>query len=195
MPTWDSLYESTKHPWGTVPISPVSTYLTVLSQGLTLDLGAGDGRNALPLAKAGGTVYAYDISSVAVAALNQVATELRQKNLIAFEQDLAHFQAPESFTNLIGSFMLHFLSDSQARSLIQQLQHATQPGGMHILMDFGPKAPFAKPGYFYPEIPELSALYQDWHLIELSETEVENRQLGAGHPVSAYTLVATKSPA
>lgn len=57
------------------PVKTVERLAELMPLGFVLDLGAGDGRNALYLARKGFTVKAVDLSEAGIAKLNRLAKE------------------------------------------------------------------------------------------------------------------------
>ena len=64
---WNRRYEGVERLWPPSPNAPLAEFAAGLSPGRALDLGAGEGRNAVWLAKRGWQVTALDASSVALA--------------------------------------------------------------------------------------------------------------------------------
>jgi SAM-dependent methyltransferase len=64
--TWDARYAAADRVWSAEPNHWVVSLCSELSPGTALDLGAGEGRNALWLAERGWRVTAVDFSSVAL---------------------------------------------------------------------------------------------------------------------------------
>lgn len=63
---WDARYQATDLVWGSDPNRFVAAEFDTLPPGRALDLGAGEGRNAIWLASRGWQVTAVDFSEVAI---------------------------------------------------------------------------------------------------------------------------------
>lgn len=90
-------------------------YLSVIkSKGKLLDLGCGQGRNALPLAKLGFVVTGVDLSKVGINQMNQIA---RRENLPleGIVGDIFAFDALDSFEVILLDSMFHFAKKDKAR--------------------------------------------------------------------------------
>src|SRR5829696_3391308 len=61
-----SFYSDSLHPWGEGPVDVVAKHVHELLPGTVLDLGAGDGRNAVFLAERGFRVIAVDVVEAAL---------------------------------------------------------------------------------------------------------------------------------
>src|SRR5437879_3474546 len=70
---FDQLYRSEERVWGSEPSAGLQVALPFLVPGRVLDLGSGDGRNALVLAGKGFEVTAVDLAPAAIANLTRYA--------------------------------------------------------------------------------------------------------------------------
>ncbi|MCU0228314.1 MAG: class I SAM-dependent methyltransferase [Bryobacterales bacterium] len=125
---WDSVYRQ-RHP--RLPVQP-SQFLVQsidgIKPGLALDVGMGQGRNALYLARAGWTVVGIDISAEAVRQVNDRAQRERL-SVRALQQSLQDYALPAASFDLILLMYLHNLQ----RADTQRLQRALRPGGRVLL--------------------------------------------------------------
>lgn len=104
-----------------------------------LDAGAGDGRNALPLARRGHAVTALEMAPVLVEQLRK-DVEAEQLAIRVLEGDVTDPATPL----LLGSCKLvvlagvvsHFRNESQARAMFQRASEVLMPGGMLLLNAF-----------------------------------------------------------
>jgi SAM-dependent methyltransferase len=71
--TWDRRYADTELVWSATPNQFVAEELADLAPGRALDLAAGEGRNAIWLARRGWSVTALDFSRVALDKGRQLA--------------------------------------------------------------------------------------------------------------------------
>ena len=72
---YDSLYASKKDFYGVEPVSAVRDLCEYIFTGSVLDIGGGEGRNALYLAEKGFTVTVYDLSKIGIQKLQLAAKE------------------------------------------------------------------------------------------------------------------------
>lgn len=126
---WDAIHSSGGHA-GSEPAAVLADHVHLLPQrGRALDLACGRGANARLLARRGLETFAWDISSVAVAAL---AEEAQRAGLqIAAEQrDVAASPpGPRSFDVIVVS---HFLD----RTIIPAITAALRPAGLVFYQTF-----------------------------------------------------------
>jgi len=98
-----------------------------------LDVGIGQGRNALPLARRGCVVSGIDTSEEAV---HQVRTLAQPEDLPLTAQlvDFQEYDPPASFDAVLCFGLLQMLPPAQAASLVQRLRQWTRSGGALFLI-------------------------------------------------------------
>ena len=152
----------------------VQAILRYRSAGSVLELGAGEGRNALYLAQNGFEVTAQDISEIGIDKMKKLAQEkgLAIKTEI---RDSRTFDLARDYDIMICTFMLHHFSREEALGLIKHIQDHTNSEGLNAISAFTTNGDFYRnnPGTknFYPGINELRELYADWQILEYEEAE------------------------
>ena len=164
---FDGLYGQHDRYWwrgeGRLEVSPDAYPTSLLTQatlravgrqttrGRALDLGAGEGTDAIRLARLGYEVDAVEISSVAAGKIKQFADEAGVKiNVVVSSiQDFT----PEGFYDVvICNGVLHYVEDKQrAISLMQQ---ATTENGINVISLWSTYSPV-------PECHEIADVYCD----------------------------------
>ena len=99
--------------------------------GTALDIGIGEGRNALFLATQGWEVTGFDISDVAVK-LAQEAAQQRGVKLEAFVEDADHFDYGRQRWDLVVGMYMHAVITRNAEKIIESLK----PGGLLVVEGF-----------------------------------------------------------
>lgn len=97
-----------------------------------LDLGIGQGRNALPLARKGCQVTGIDTSQVAVDTVNRLAAA-EELPVEAIVQDFIRYEPDRSFDVVLCFGLMQMLDLQGCASLIERLHHWTRPGGTLFL--------------------------------------------------------------
>ena len=120
---WNAKYLKESFP--TEPADIVKEYYHRAPKGRALDIGAGNGRNAVFLAKQGIDVIAVDVSDVAMTGLS--GTHPRLHPLC---QDLDNFDIPKEYFSLIIN--ISFLN----RRLFPYIYEGLIPGGLLIFETF-----------------------------------------------------------
>ena len=185
---WDEFYKGEEYAWGLEPDWELRVYLKVIPKGKALDLGIGEGRNALFLAKNGFEVEGIDLSREAVKRCNDLA---RREGLTVQAQvaDVREFHIPEkTYTCIVCAYVLNFLKRSEAKVLIERIKAGLVPGGVAYVAAFSTE----DPGYRrckeqgLPEV-EPNTFYsakRGMHLFYLTRREL--RELFSGfEPISA----------
>lgn len=154
-----------------------------------LDLGCGDGRNALPLARAGFEVTAIDRSRSGVSRLAATAS-VEDLEVRAVVTDLASFEPRHRYDLVLAHGVLHLLPSDVCERTMAAMRRATKPGGWNVVAVFTdrlPPPPDLEP-FALNLFPEgaLEAAYGGW-IVELSTSYVLEDEHSGGirhrHPI------------
>ena len=122
---WDTLYKKDIYVFGKDPSAFLKKEIGKLPIGKVLDIAAGEGRNAVYLAKKGLQVDAVDISEVALRKAKHLAKENRV-SITTINADLNSYQIkPETYDVIINI-------DYLQRSLIAQIKKGLKKGGIVV---------------------------------------------------------------
>jgi SAM-dependent methyltransferase len=114
-----------------------------LTPGRALDLGCGEGADAVWLAERGWTVTAVDISDTALGRARDAAAARDVANRIEFRQlDLSE-GFPEGTFDLISSQFLHSKLPLDRQKILVTATTALRPGGLLVVVDHGSAPPWA----------------------------------------------------
>ncbi|MBN9661614.1 MAG: class I SAM-dependent methyltransferase [Acidobacteria bacterium] len=125
---WDQIYLS---PDAKVPVNPSTLVLETtanLKPGAALDVGMGNGRNSIYLARKGWKVTGVDISPAAVKQASQEAAKLKVE-FDARAGDIERMDLGRDKYDLILCMYIHMVPIKNARKLIDSLK----PGGLLIV--------------------------------------------------------------
>ncbi|HKU30081.1 class I SAM-dependent methyltransferase [Arthrobacter sp. NyZ413] len=103
---WDGVYQEKEKRWSGNPNAQLVAEATELAPGTALDLGCGEGADAIWLAQHGWTVTAVDVSAVALERAAVHGTEAGTSNISWQQRDLALWRPEEQF-DLVSSHFLH----------------------------------------------------------------------------------------
>lgn len=184
MSKWDERYLGDGYAFGTEPnvlLSRIAAWLP--TSGKALDLGTGEGRNAVFLAGQGLQVEGVDLSAVGLAKAQRLAAA-KGVSITTRQADLTELKLPENSYALISCIFCH-LPEPQRTILMQQCVAALQPEGLFVGVFYHPdQIGFGSGGPQNPELlatlPQMQAALSglDWLLAEHSE---ENLQEGSRH--------------
>jgi SAM-dependent methyltransferase len=121
--------------------------------GRGLDIGAGEGRNALYLASLGLDVLAVDQSAIGMAKAARLAAE-RGLKLETRAVDLREFDAAPGSFDVVSSIFVHLPRELRA-GVHGRVKAWLKPGGVFVLEAYGPGQIARKTGG--PKDPELLA--------------------------------------
>ena len=190
---WDARYADEVDPFGLEPNQYVAAELATMPSGRTLDLGSGQGRNAVWLATKGHEVTAVDLSSVGM----ERARELAAATGVAFTGVVADLKEwrPER-----GRFDLVLLSYLQVEPELRRHVHelaieALAPGGTVFLIAHHQAN--LEEGVGGPQVPELlfdeSDLESDFAALDIVRLERVLRHVeGEERPAIDVLMFATK---
>jgi SAM-dependent methyltransferase len=194
---WDDAYASTDLVWTAEPNVFVVRELGGLAPGRALDLGAGEGRNAIWLAERGWQVTAVDFSAVALAKAGKLAARRGVTGITWVVADLRGYQPPPDSFDLVLLAYIH-LPAAESAVLLHAAATALAPGG--TLLVIGHDLDNIAHGYGGPQEPAV--LYQAAGVVAalpgliIQQAGQERRpvQTGEGERTAIDTLVLAQRP-
>lgn len=197
---WNTLYQEAECVWGTQPDHLLFRYAPQIPDGPVLDLGLGEGRNALFFAMKGYNVHGIDISQAAVekclerARQAHLSMTCEVRNLVDVEI------GPESQALIMSTMALQFVKKSESARIIARMKQGVMPGGMVYITVFSTENPGyetlkhtqqeVEPDTFYIERTdsyrhfftkeELLTPFADFQLLHFSQAICRD----SGHPGS-----------
>ena len=150
--------------------SEVLEAMQFLSPGKALDLGCGQGRNALFLAQQGFDVTAVDQNELALEILQSIV-EQEDLEMTVGLYDINSAALTQTYDLIVSTVVLMFLQADRIPDIIQNMQDQTNPGGYNLIVcamdteDYPCQVPFS----FTFKEGELADYYKDWELIKYNE--------------------------
>lgn len=126
---WDARYSDSTSMWGAGPNIWVADRLDSMPPGHALDLGCGEGRNAMWLAQRGWTVTAVDFSAVAVDNGRAASGALPIDWVVA---DVVNFQPSDPFDLVMLVYLQ--LPEPQLRRVLHNAASVLTVGGTLLLV-------------------------------------------------------------
>lgn len=140
---WDDLHTSRPAAHEPRPNARLTETVTGLPPGDALDLGCGDGGDALWLAGQGWNVTAVDISAVAVERLAALAHAHDLGDRVTAVRHDLHTSFPHGEFDLICAHYLHTPFDLDRAAVLRSAAHRLRPGGRLLVVDHGSTAPWS----------------------------------------------------
>ena len=150
--------------------SEVLEAMESLSPGKALDLGCGQGRNALFLAQHGFEVTAVDQNELALEILQSIV-EQEDLEMTVGLYDINSANLKQSYDLIVSTVVLMFLQADRIPAIIRNMQDQTIPGGYNLIVcamdteDYPCQVPFS----FTFKEGELADYYKDWELVKYNE--------------------------
>lgn len=150
--------------------SEVLEAMESLSPGKALDLGCGQGRNALFLAQHGFEVTAVDQNELALEILQSIV-EQEDLEMTVGLYDINSAALTQTYDLIVSTVVLMFLQADRIPAIIRNMQDQTNPGGYNLIVcamdteDYHCQVPFS----FTFKEGELADYYKDWELIKYNE--------------------------
>jgi 2-polyprenyl-3-methyl-5-hydroxy-6-metoxy-1,4-benzoquinol methylase len=162
-----------------------------------LDLGAGEGADAIRLARLDYDVTAVDISPEAVKKIEAFAADA-SVHIIAETADISEYRPQGHFDVIICNGVLHYIADKQ--KVIERMQAATAPGGLNVVSSWStftqvPTCHNSVPVYCDREDGVVARSYASWNLkcLYFEREKPESSHEGmAPHAHSHIKLIAEK---
>lgn len=129
---WDQRYAQTELVWSAGPNRFFAEEVEHLSPGRALDLGTGEGRNAIWLAERGWETTAVDFSPVAIEKARSLAAA-RGCSVSWAVEDLLSFRPEPGAFDLVAVVYIHLVPE-QRRRLLQIASRALAPGGRLVVI-------------------------------------------------------------
>lgn len=165
---FDKEYKEEKLYWGRKPDDIVKLILKYKKKGDVLDLGVGEGRNALFLAEQGFNVTGVDISKEGIEKLKKLA-KLENLNINAINEDIRKFKFNKKYDIIISNATLHFLEKEEIEELIRKMRQNTKESGLNIISAFTKDNPNKNFPYLFKKL-ELKSYYHDWKILGYKES-------------------------
>ena len=201
VPFWDAAYANATRPdtfCGGAPSAQIVEIATKLPPGAKiLDLGCGDGRNALYFAEQGFAVTAVDVSEAAIEAVQRFA-QSRSVTVATVVQDMRHYTPDTAFDLIIAEGCLHLIERDQWLLLVKRLQKIAPIGCYHDITVFTDVLPLPDDmvaythGLFHEG--ELFTLYDGWTIHLQASYQFDDEHPGSvKHRHAVNKLVAQKN--
>ncbi|MDO8362676.1 MAG: class I SAM-dependent methyltransferase [Actinomycetota bacterium] len=199
---WDDRYRSAPAIWSGRPNPQLVANAADLAPGRALDIGAGEGADAIWLAERGWQVTAVDISGVALdrarAAAEQRGAEIAER-ITWVRADLAEWVPPVAAFELVSVQFMHLTSDVRV-PLYDRCIAAVAPGGTALIV--GHHVSDLQTTIRRPQLPDLyfepadvaATLPGDWRVLEAGTSpRMTHDATGAEVQIHDAVLVARRA--
>ncbi|NJP92949.1 NAD(P)/FAD-dependent oxidoreductase [Nonomuraea sp. FMUSA5-5] len=130
---WDGRYRQSERIWSGDPNAILVRELSDVPPGTALDLGSGEGGDAIWLAGKGWKVTATDLSGVALRRAARHADEAGVGDRIDWQQHDLGKTFPEGTFDLVTACYLHSSGDLPRQAILRRAAAAVAPGGLLLV--------------------------------------------------------------
>ena len=169
---WDARYGRSTPLWSGQPNSLLVEAVQELQPGAALDVGSGEGADAIWLACLGWRVHAGDFSSVALGLAASRAELAGVSDRVTWmHQDIANWAPPAASYDLVSAQFLHLAPPVRAQ-VFRNLGAAVAPGGLLLIvghhptdLNTGAKRPSREDLLFTPESVVEALDSREWEQV------------------------------
>lgn len=196
---YEEEYKTQEYYWGIVPSKMCLRVLELMpptTRLKLLDIGCGEGKDAVFFARNGYDVTAFDISDAGIEKTKRLADNAGIQVKV-FKADILDYRLDTNFDILFSSGVLHYVKPQLREEIFSNYKQFTNPNGCHIFNVFVNK-PFIDPP---PEKEptackwvsgELFTHYHDWLIQECSEVIFDCDSSGIPHQHAMNKVIAQK---
>ncbi|XOB40627.1 MAG: methyltransferase domain-containing protein [Candidatus Nealsonbacteria bacterium] len=153
--------------------------------GKVLDLGVGEGRNAICFAKRGFNVTGVDFSEKAIRKLRSL-NEKENLKIKAILSNVNRFNFQEKYDIVLALSLLHFLKEREVKRIIKKIKKHTEVSGFNLISVFTEDNPKKNFPYLFKK-NQLKKFYKNWQIIHYKEFFTSPQKHGKG-PVHRHAI-------
>lgn len=160
-----------------------------------LDIGCGEGKDAVFLARCGYDVSAFDISDAGIEKCKRLADKANV-HINTFKANIWDYRLDSNYDILFSSGVFHYIKPDLRCEIISDYKLHTNPGGInafHVFVQkpFIPLPPEKEDNYKWLS-GQLLTYYHDWFIEDSSEYIFDCNSSGIPHQHVANKVIARK---
>lgn len=200
---YDERYAGAECYWGKRPSAMCDRVIEMVKPAggyrpRLLDLGCGEGRNAVYFARHGFDVVGLDLSTVGLEKTKRYAREAGVQ-VETIQADIVTCRLEGVYDVIFSTGTLHYLPPQVREERFEQYKACTSPEGIHALSvfvnkPFIPRAPDAEEKAFLYCSGELMGYYWDWEILWCTEQIFDCTSGGVPHKHAVNRLIARRYP-
>ena len=198
---YDARYAGEAYYWGKKPSALCDRVIGALQRRPDLyptliDLGCGEGRNAVHFARRGFRVIGVDLSLTGLAKLGQYCQEAGV-DVATVHADIAEYDLVDTYDVVFSTGAVHYLPPEARRDRFEHFKAHTPRDGVNahsalVGKPFLPPAPDANPGVVLFTSGELMSYYWDWEILYCAEEIFACSSGGAPHQHAVNRVIARR---
>jgi len=199
---YDARYASEAYYWGKKPSAMCDRIIGMMPPSLEgrprlLDLGCGEGRNAVYFAQNGFEVVGLDLSRPGLQKTERYAQEMgvQVKTILA---NIVDYALDDIYEVIFSTGALHYLPPEVRAQRYQDYKEHTAPKGINALSvfvhkPFIPKAPDSEETAHAYRSGELMGYYWNWEILYCAEEIFDCMSSGVPHQHAVNRIIARKT--
>lgn len=198
---YDQVYAGREFYWGKKPSAMCDRVMGIIEPGAgfrpkLLDLGCGEGRNAVYFAQHGFEVVGLDLSPLGLEKTRGYAAEIGVR-VETIHADIVDYQLEGIYDVIFSTGTLHYLPPEMRGQRFQNYKDHTSPDGIHALSvfvekPFIPRAPDAEENAYLYTSGELMGYYWDWEILYSVEKIFDCMSGGIPHKHAINRIIARR---
>jgi tellurite methyltransferase len=199
---YDHRYAGDQYYWGKRPSAMCDRVLEIIRPGADshpslLDLGCGEGRNAVYFAGRGFDVTGLDMSLPGLEKTRRYAEEAGVR-VITVQADILGYRLNRDYDVIFSTGTLHYLPPEIREKCFEDYKSHTIPGGVNamnvfVTKPFLPRAPDTDGNEHHYKSGELLGYYWDWEVLYCTEEIFDCASGGILHRHAVDRVIARKT--
>ncbi len=200
---YDQRYDTDGYYWGLIPNHLCYEILRLkppVKPYKVLDIGCGEGKDAVFLARNGYEVTAFDLSEQGLSKARELASNFGV-NVDFFKANVRDYRLEMDYDIIFSSGVFHYIPQALRENFVDNLKSHTTEGGINVINVFVKKPFIADPqdmeadelaaGYW--KSGELFTYYHDWLFHKNEERIFDCNSGGSPHKHCMDILIAEKT--
>lgn len=198
---YDKLYASQEYYWGKKPSKMCDKVIEIVRPNPNfrprlLDLGCGEGRNAVYFAQHGFDVVGLDVSLPGLKKTERYAKEAGVQ-VKTIQANITSCTLVDTYDVIFSTGVLQYLPPEVREQRFQNYKDSTSPNGINVLSVFVkkrfiPRAPDAEETSYPYKSGELLGYYWDWEILYSIEEIFDCMSSGVPHRHAVNRIIAKK---
>lgn len=197
---YERRYKSEDYYWGVKPSNlclKILELMPPIKPLRVMDIGCGEGKDAVFLARCGYEVSAFDVTDTGIEKTKRLA-ENANVNVDVFKANILDFRLEKEYDILFSSGVFHYIQPELRVEIIENYKQYTAENGMNVFNVFVQK-PFIgeapdkdKSERYHWKSGELFTMYEDWYFENCEERVFDCNSGGIAHKHAMDILIARK---
>jgi len=196
---YEEEYNTQEYYWGTEPNDACYQVLQLMPPTKhlkLLDIGCGEGKDAVFFARNGYEVSAFDVTDAGIEKTRSLA-EKTGVHVHVFKADILEYRLDTHYDIIFSSGVLHYIKPEYRKEIFDNYKQFTNENGMHVFNVFVNKPFIAPPPEKEPNAykwysGEILTHYHDWLMKDSSEIVSDCNSSGIPHKHAMTKMIAQK---